>query len=492
MTKAAVAAQDKAMRALIGDIERIGSRAAAIVLPNVPETGKLLAAEVTSAVERYKSRYFAELDKAVGNADKDLKAAWKEEAKRGGWVYAGLYYQAMSAMAGQSQSLASRQPQVSAGPTLRGIPDPLAGYVKGAIEIADTAWRAGHTGAGAPNPSIMARAASGPIGQRGSDSDMAQTAGEAEAQIAGWIGGSVRSLLDHVGGKEASDPLARLISLGKSLTAVGTGIWLAPAVVAGIPVIGSMVGYLSGGITTVGFLMITAGIILGVVVPVMVACMWMYGVLGWLMSVIEAVVGASLWALAHLTLEGDGIEGSRGGNGYMLLLTITCRPILMLVGLMASLIMLRPAVEFATAGLASLMQSVAPDSLTGILFIVGFALAYAGFLLSVVYLVFGLVNQVPEQVMSWIGGHARGESMDAKSAYGAAAIATRASDAAQSIKYGRSEKDKDSGKQTTVGSIAQHIPDTTRGRSDGAGGGFGRLPFRKTKRTFNLLYCKLS
>ena len=56
------------------------------------------------------------------------------------------------------------------------------------------------------------------------------------------------------------------------------------------------------------------------------------------MTIFEAMVGAPLWALAHLRLDGEGLPGDSAMNGYYLIFEIFLRPVLSVFGLVAAMI----------------------------------------------------------------------------------------------------------------------------------------------------------
>lgn len=75
-----------------------------------------------------------------------------------------------------------------------------------------------------------------------------------------------------------------------------------------------------------------AGISLAYVLPMMPSLHWLFGVVRYFMQVSISVLGAPVWAIAHLELEGEGI-GNRAMKGYELLYDLLCRPIIMTAGL---------------------------------------------------------------------------------------------------------------------------------------------------------------
>ena len=75
-----------------------------------------------------------------------------------------------------------------------------------------------------------------------------------------------------------------------------------------------------------------AGISLAYVLPLMPSLHWLFGVVRYFMQVSISVLGAPVWAIAHLELEGEGI-GNRAMKGYEILYDLLCRPIIMTAGL---------------------------------------------------------------------------------------------------------------------------------------------------------------
>jgi conjugal transfer/type IV secretion protein DotA/TraY len=75
-----------------------------------------------------------------------------------------------------------------------------------------------------------------------------------------------------------------------------------------------------------------AGISLAYVLPMMPSLHWLFGVVRYFMQVSISVLGAPVWAIAHLELEGEGI-GNRAMKGYEILYDLLCRPIIMTAGL---------------------------------------------------------------------------------------------------------------------------------------------------------------
>ncbi|HPD82575.1 MAG TPA: DotA/TraY family protein, partial [Alphaproteobacteria bacterium] len=137
-------------------------------------------------------------------------------------------------------------------------------------------------------------------------------------------------------------PLAQLSTLGKGLVeaairnlgfALGTGV-------AGIlvPYIGPALGAASSFFVTVASIGILIGFMLYYIVPFMPFLYFLFAVGGWVKGIFEAMVGVPLWALAHLRIDGQGLPGDGAINGYFLIFEIFIRPILIVFGLLASIL----------------------------------------------------------------------------------------------------------------------------------------------------------
>jgi conjugal transfer/type IV secretion protein DotA/TraY len=153
-----------------------------------------------------------------------------------------------------------------------------------------------------------------------------------------------------------TDPFAALINLGQtlvltSLSALGMAIILSSTTATAGTVAWNVLTFNFAGAAAAasGHMAMTIlatpifyglmgllipGLIIAYVLPMVPFAMWIAGVAGWLILVIEAMIAVPLWMFAHLTLQGDGLHG-RGIDGYGLIVNVMFRPVLMLFGLFA-------------------------------------------------------------------------------------------------------------------------------------------------------------
>ena len=93
---------------------------------------------------------------------------------------------------------------------------------------------------------------------------------------------------------------------------------------------------LSKAFTMFGTIALGSGVILYYVLPFLPFMYFFFAVGRWVKTIFEAMVGVPLWALAHLSLKGQGLPGTAASSGYFLILEIGIRPIVTVFALVAS------------------------------------------------------------------------------------------------------------------------------------------------------------
>jgi conjugal transfer/type IV secretion protein DotA/TraY len=142
-------------------------------------------------------------------------------------------------------------------------------------------------------------------------------------------------------------PLAKMSALGKSIISktisyIGVGFVMAgvggfASGIEDMANVGKAFDMASTAIVSFAMIGLTIGFILFYLIPFMPFLYFFFAVGKWVKAIFEAMVGIPLWALAHLHIDGEGIPGPSAVNGYLILLEILLRPILILFGFVASL-----------------------------------------------------------------------------------------------------------------------------------------------------------
>lgn len=162
-------------------------------------------------------------------------------------------------------------------------------------------------------------------------------------------------------------------------------------------------------------IMITLGGLLAVYTPLIPYIVFAVGALGWLISTIEAMVAGPLVALqVMMPSEHQGPLGKAEG-ALMLLFNIFLRPSLMIFGMVAAMLLAPVAVSMVNAGFWITFQSIHTFDPIGIIMMIG---AYVMLILAVLNKCFAVINIIPQQVMSWIGG--QGTAVETAEALGGA------------------------------------------------------------------------
>jgi conjugal transfer/type IV secretion protein DotA/TraY len=152
-------------------------------------------------------------------------------------------------------------------------------------------------------------------------------------------------------------------------------------------------------------LLFTVGIMLAFILPLLPFTLFFFNILAWIVSLFEAVVSMPLFALAHLTTKGEGIHGDMAKQGYFFIFSIFLRPVLMVFGLTAGLLIFNIAIIFlnqtfdlASIGSGNWVGTGSFQTLSNIIF----SVIYAMFCYICANTCFKTINFFPEHAMRWM------------------------------------------------------------------------------------------
>jgi hypothetical protein len=147
------------------------------------------------------------------------------------------------------------------------------------------------------------------------------------------------------------------------------------------------------------------GGILAVYMPLVPYTIFVFAAIGWLISVIEAMVAAPFIALGILSPGGQHEILGRAEPAVMLLLNIFLRPSLMIMGMMVAMLMASVLVSFINTGFLNAMATTSGGS-PGLIETMLYISAYCSIVMTALNKCFGLIYMLPERVLTWIGGQA--------------------------------------------------------------------------------------
>jgi len=271
-----------------------------------------------------------------------------------GWTSAGAYYLEIAKLNASTLSLLNATPTTTS-PTYEGLGPaisfdlaPLAAAQKQFMTTLNAVVQTSDgTNSASGIPYTLADAKSSNNGQ----GVLTTVFGAIGLSQPGVLHGIANYLLPS---SQWTDPFGGLMALGQmlintSLTALA-GAWVLSKTVTstGVAVWNFLTGNWAAAAAAVGghavmnffatpvfiaiLAMLVPGIVIAYVLPMIPYVMWMAGVAGWIILVCEAMVAVPLWALAHMTLGGDGLHG-RATEGWSLLFSVVFRPTLMVIGL---------------------------------------------------------------------------------------------------------------------------------------------------------------
>jgi len=223
-------------------------------------------------------------------------------------------------------------------------------------------------------------------------------------------------------------PLAQLTAIGKGLVdsatsnlthafafSIGGG---AGAILA--PHIGGMFQAASGFFVTTATIGLTVGFILYYVLPFLPFIYFFFAVGAWVKTIFEAMVGAPLWALAHLRIDGDGFSGQSASSGYFLIFEIFLRPILTVFGLIGSMaiftamtVILNEVFDLVVMNATGAEISADDTSLAdgeisfdrGVVDEFFYTIVYAVIMYMMAVSSFKMIDLVPSNILRWLGSN---------------------------------------------------------------------------------------
>lgn len=167
----------------------------------------------------------------------------------------------------------------------------------------------------------------------------------------------------------------------------------------------------SGIFTGIMTALFVPAIMMAFYIPLIPFILWIGTLFGWIVMVVQALFGGPLWMITFLSPDKDGFVG-RSGQGYMLILSLTMRPVLMVLGLISSFILVTPILRMVNDFYGVAYKSIekynngsAIDSMiSGIFNDIAFLVIYCVLINKTVLQVFALIHKIADELLTWIGG----------------------------------------------------------------------------------------
>ena len=153
-----------------------------------------------------------------------------------------------------------------------------------------------------------------------------------------------------------------------------------------------------------GLLLIPIALMLAFYLPATPMILWIMGVAGWFVMLIEAVIAAPIWAVSHAMPEGSGFIGERAKAGYMVALSVFLRPALAIFGFFASMLLVIVMLKVVVLIFLPAMSGMIGDSISGVVTAVAMLGIFTVLIIQIAHRAFGLIHEVPDKVLRYIGG----------------------------------------------------------------------------------------
>ncbi len=409
---------------------------------NLPEIEEFLVERDMAG--RYREAVTGSLRSALEKERVETREIIGEDARTSNWLAAASFFNTISYRIGRFEAAASDGPEVAL---------PVAELME---------WS---PAAAAAVQSVMQALANSeeynPVVRSGSQalpvSDAASGSRRASGGLLKWID------LDNVIVADSGNPVADLARMGHRLINAAMGAVVALATVsAGVgfvedmPFVGKGAKLFEGAwqvgdgfITTLLSLVMVGGVVLAYVLPALPFIRFLFGILGWVIAIVAAVLAVTVFAAAHVTRgDGDRLFTSATRQGLLFLPGLILRPPLMLFGLVLGYFVFVAAIDLLNGAFLPHLRDAAGADALGLM-------GYVAMLAIYTMVAYGLMNGsmrlieiLPSTAIEWIGGRADGDA----GGEGSVGLAARG--------FGGV------GGMTRVGRIS-------RGRSAGAGAGGG-------------------
>jgi len=310
--------------------------------------------------------------------------------------------------------------------------------------------------------------------------------GNLSNSLGGASTGLMKTYMTMLTGGQGGDPIVALQQFGESMLITAQVIY--PVILVAFPLISSLVSidflFMGTGLTEnpvksgwfefatlvqplffvlCGFLF-TFGGILGIYTPLIPYTVYTFSAIGWLSGVMEAMAAAPFVALGILCPGGQHEILGRAEPAIGILLNLFVRPMLMVFGMMAAMILAPQVVSLINAGFMNVMGSMG-NGVPGPVEMIFFMVIYTSIVITALNKCFALIYLIPERVLTWIGmqgvNYGEAESLQAvKGSMEAAgeAISAGSKSAAETVKTGsvkhaerRKKADKGGGGGASIG-----------------------------------------
>ena len=181
---------------------------------------------------------------------------------------------------------------------------------------------------------------------------------------------------------------------------------------------------LDGFVTLILTSMLVAGLVLAYLLPAIPFIRFLFGILTWLITVLEALLAITIFLAAHVTREdSERLITSSTRMGWLFLPGLVLRPTLMVFGLLLGYFTFKAVISLMNAVWVPLMQTSHTQAAASPLGFLAMTAIYCIVAYGAANASFKLIDLLPSHILTWIGGAA---GIDAGGSEGVGATAAGA------------------------------------------------------------------
>lgn len=200
--------------------------------------------------------------------------------------------------------------------------------------------------------------------------------------------------------KNIGNPLVKIQSIGQDLATAVQAIILALIAFSWTGIISAV------AVVITPFLLgiLIPALLLAFYVPLLPFITWVGALVGWVVMLALSIFGVPLWLLAHLIPDQNGIIG-RTGQGYMLILELFLKPVLLFAGYLSALFLLNPVMLLLNSFFGFAAESIFDEtsSFLYVLYLISIFAIYFVIVNQLLKLLLNLMTEIPDSLFNWLG-----------------------------------------------------------------------------------------
>lgn len=134
---------------------------------------------------------------------------------------------------------------------------------------------------------------------------------------------------------------------------------------------------------------------------------WLGNLVGWIVLIVQGIIGAPIWLVSFLRNTDTNDFVGKTGQGYLLVLEAFLRPTLMILALFFAFHLLSPTIGILNYFFWFVGNSIYSNtnSFLVVSYYIFMILIYCVMTHKVLFIIFGLMEQIPDKILQWIGSN---------------------------------------------------------------------------------------